>query len=62
MLNETRNDTESDDDFNIKSIMMSKKDMENINEKEKLDNDLICTEMLHDIRDGNQTHPRIDKR
>ena len=36
--------------------------MENIDEKENLDNDLISTETLHDIRDGNQTHPNIDKR
>ena len=27
--------------------------------KKKFDDDLISTEMLHDIRDGNQTHPKI---
>ena len=42
--------------------MMSKKDMENIDGKEKFDEDLISTETLHDNRDGNQTHPSIDKR
>ena len=42
--------------------MMSKQDMENLDEKEKFDDDLISTETLHDIRDGNQTHPNIDKR
>ena len=42
--------------------MMSEKDIENIDEKEKFDDDLISTETLHDIRDGNQTHPKIDKR
>ena len=36
--------------------------MENIDEKEKFDDDFISTETLHDIRDGNQTHPSIDKR
>ena len=41
---------------------MSEKDMENLNEKEKFDDDLISTETLHDIRDGNQAHPSIDKR
>ena len=41
---------------------MSKKDMENLDEKEKFDDDLISTETLHDIRDGNHTHPKIDKR
>ena len=39
--------------------MMSEKDTENIDEKEKFDDDLISTETLHDIRDGNQTHPSI---
>ena len=36
--------------------------MENIDETEKFDDNLISTETLHDIRDGNQTHPKIDKR
>ena len=42
--------------------MMSKKDMKNLDEKEKFDDDLISTETLHNIRDWNQTHPNIDKR
>ena len=42
--------------------MMSEKDMENIDETEKFDDDLITTDTLHDICDGNQTHPKIDKR
>ena len=62
LLTETRNDTESGDESDNKSIMMSEKDMENLNEKENFDDDLISTETLHDIRDGNQTHPNIDKR
>ena len=33
ILSETRNDTESGDESNSKSIMMSKQDMENIDEK-----------------------------
>ena len=41
--------------------MMSEQAMENLNEK-KFDDDLISTETLHDIRDGNQTHSNIDKR
>ena len=41
---------------------MSEQEMENIDEKEKFDDDLISMEILHDIRDGNQTHPKIDKR
>ena len=42
--------------------MMSEQDMENLDETENFDDDLISTETLHDIRDGNQTHPNIDKR
>ena len=62
LLSETRNDTESGDKSDSESIMMSKQDMENIDEKENFDDDLISTETLHDIRDGNQTHPKINKR
>ena len=62
LLTETRNDTEIGDKSNSESIMMSEQDMENLNEKEKFDDDHISTETLHDIRDGNQTHPNIDKR
>ena len=42
--------------------MMSKRDMENLDETEKFDNNLISTETLHDIHDGNQTHPKIYQR
>ena len=42
--------------------MISEKDMENIDGKEKFNDDLISTETLHDIRDGNQTYLSIDKR
>ena len=61
LLTETRNDTESGDESKSESIMMSEKDMENLDETEKFDDGLISTETLHDIRDGNQTHPKIDK-
>ena len=62
LLSETRNDTESGDESDSQSIMMSKKDMENLYKTENFDEDLISTETLHDIRDGNQTHPKINKR
>ena len=62
LLTETRNDTESGDESDSESIMMSEKDMENLDEKERFDDGLISTETLHDIRDGNQTHMNIDKR
>ena len=62
ILTETRNNAESGDESDSKSIMMSKQDMENLDEKEKFDDDPTSMETLHDIRDGNQTHPDIDKR
>ena len=62
LITETRNDTESDGKSDSDSIIMSKKDMENIDEKEKFDDNIISTVTLHDICDGNQTHPSIDKR
>ena len=42
--------------------MTSEQDMENINSSDESDHDLICTEMLHNIRDGSQTHPKVNKR
>ena len=42
--------------------MMNEQDMENIDSNEKSDDDHISTEMLHDICDGSQTHPNVDKR
>ena len=62
LISETRNDTESDDESDSESIMMSEKYMENLEEKETFDDGLISTETLHDICDGNQTHPSIDKK
>ena len=58
LLNATRNDTESGDESDSKSIMMSKRDMENLGKTEKFDEGLISTEMLQDIRDGNHNHPK----
>ena len=42
--------------------MMSKHGMENLDSNEKSDHDLISTEMLEDICDGNQTHLIVNKR
>ena len=61
-LIETRNDTEGGDESDSESIMMSERDMENLDETEKFDEGLISTELLQDIRDGNQNHPKINKR
>ena len=62
LISETRNDTESGDESDSESIMMSKQDMENLDEQEKFDDNHISTERLHEICDRNQTHPNIDKR
>ena len=62
LLTETCNNTESGDKYDSESIMMSEKDMEDLDETERFDDDLISTETLHDIRDRNQTHPKIDKK
>ena len=61
LITKTRNDTGSGEESDSESNMMSKKDMENIDEKKEFDDNLISTETLHDIRDGNQTHPKIYK-
>ena len=42
--------------------MMSEKDMDAINFGDDSDHDIISTEMLHDICDGSQTHPNVNKR
>ena len=62
LLSETRNDTESGDESDSELITISEKDMENIEETERFDDDLISTETLHVICDGNRTHPKINKR
>ena len=62
ILTETLNDAERGDKSNSESIMMSKQDMENIDSSDESDHNLISTEMLHDSRDGGQTHPNVNKR
>ena len=41
---------------------MSEQDMYAINYGDKSDHDLIYTEMLEDIRDGSQNHPKVNRR
>ena len=53
LFSETRNDTESDEESDSKSFMMSEKYMEDLDETEKINDNLISTETLHGIRDGN---------
>ena len=62
ILTKTRNDAESGDKSDNKSIMMSKQDMEKINSGDESHHDLISTEMLEHIRDGSQIHPNVNRR
>ena len=62
ILTETRNDAESDDESDNKSVMMIKQDIDAISSGDESDYDLIFTEMLEDISDGSQTHPNVNRR
>ena len=42
--------------------MMSEQDMDAMNSGDESDHDLISTEMLEEICDGNQTHPNVNRR
>ena len=41
--------------------MMSNQDMKNMDFSDDSDHDFKSTEMLHDIHDGSQTHPKFNK-
>ena len=62
ILTKTRNDAESGDKSDNKSIMMSKQDIDAMNSDDESDHGSIPTEMLEDIRDGSQTHLNVDRR
>ena len=55
ILTKTRNDTESGDESDDKSII-------NMDSVVESDHDLISTEILEDICDGIQTHPNVNRR
>ena len=59
ILTENHNDAEIGDQADKESIMMNKQDMDAINSGDESDRDLISTEMLEDIHDGSQTHPKL---
>ena len=42
--------------------LLSEEEMDAMDYGDELDHDLISAEMLEDIRDGNQSHPNINKR
>ena len=62
ILTETRNNAESGDKSDNKSIMMNEQDMDAINCGDDSDHDIISTKMLEDIRDGSQTHTNVNRR
>ena len=62
IITETHNDTESGDESDNKSTMMSKQDMDAINSGDESDHDIISTEMLEDIHDVSQTHLNVNRR
>ena len=62
ILTKTRNDAESGEESDKKSIMMSEQDMDAMNSGDESDHDIIYTEMLEDIREGSQNHPNVNRR
>ena len=62
ILTKTHNDSESGDESDNESIMMSKQDMNAINYGDESDHDLISTDMLEDIPDRSQTYPNVNRR
>ena len=62
ILAKTRNDSESGDESDNESIMMSKQELHAINSGRDSEHDIISTEVLEDIRDRCQTHQDIDRR
>ena len=62
ILTENCNDAESGDEYDNESIMMSEQDMDAINYVDESYHDLISKEMLEDIRDRIQTHPKVNIR
>ena len=41
---------------------LSKEEMDAMDSNDKSDHDIISTEMLENIRDGNQSHPNANQR
>ena len=65
LVSETRKDAEIGDESDDDSIMIpliSEEEMDAMDSGEESDHDHISTETLEDIRDGSQSHPRINGR
>ena len=65
LLSENHNDTERGDKSDEDSIMpplLSKEEMDAIYYGDESDHDPMSTEMLEDIRDGSQSHPKVNMR
>ena len=64
ILTKHRNDTESGEESDDRSIippLLRKEDMDAMDSGDESDHDLISTEMLEDIHDGSQTHPKVNR-
>ena len=65
LVSETRNDAESGDKSNDKSIMRplpSKEEIYAMDSGDESDNEPMSTEMLEDIRGGSQSHLKVNSR
>ena len=58
ILTKTRNNAESCDDDSIMPPLLSKWDMDAMTYGDESDHDLISTDILEDIRDISQSHPK----
>ena len=64
ILNKTCNDAESSDEYDDDSIMpplLSKEEMDAVYSVDGSDHDLIYTDILEDISDGSQSHPKVNR-
>ena len=65
LLSETRDDAESSDKFNNNSIMpplISEDEMNSMDSGNESEDEHVSKDMLEEIIDGSQSHPRINVR
>ena len=64
LLSEAREDAESDNEINDDSIMpplLTLEEIDALDSGDDSDDEPMSTEMLEDIRDGNQYHPNVNR-
>ena len=62
ILTKTRNDAESGDDDSIMPLLLSEEEIDAMDSGDESNHDLISTDMVEDIRDGSQSHPKVNQR